>query len=137
MPRPEEITDRPEPVTAHSAVSAMKYRNPIAVFFLSIFTFGIYPVVWCFKTRRELYNSGYDIPTAWLLFIPFVNLYWLWRYAEAVEEATDGANTKIVYFILMLPFIQAVGHAIIQHEFNRAPQLPPGDITITVERIGP
>ncbi len=53
----------------------MKNRSPIAVFLLPMFTFGIYGLVWLVKTKNEMNSLGAKIPTAWLLIIPFVNLY--------------------------------------------------------------
>src|SRR5947208_10264802 len=43
-----------------------------------IYRFGV--------TKNELNQRGTEIPTAWLLIVPFVNLYWLWRFAEGVEK---------------------------------------------------
>ncbi len=56
----------------------MQQRSPFLVFLLSLITFGIYGIVWYVKTKNEMNARGAQIPTAWLLIIPIVNIYWLW-----------------------------------------------------------
>lgn len=51
----------------------MKKRNPLAVFLLSIVTFGIYDLYWLAKTRKELNDkTSIKIPSIWILFIPAI-----------------------------------------------------------------
>jgi len=95
----------------------MKHRGPIAVFFLSIITLGIYSIVWQVKTKGEMNRLGASIPTAWLIIIPFVNWWWLWKYSEGVELVTKNEMSKILAFILLF-LLGAIGMAIIQNEFN-------------------
>jgi membrane associated rhomboid family serine protease len=61
---------------------------------------------------------GSNIPTAWLLIIPFVNIWWLWEYAEGVERVTNKAMSQVVAFILLL-LLSAIGDAVIQDAFNK------------------
>src|SRR5438067_446549 len=96
----------------------MTKRSAIAVFFLCIFTFGIYNIVWRVKTKGEMNRLGSNIPTAWLLIIPFVNLWWMWEYAGGVEKVTKNGISQIVAFILLL-LLWAIGDAIIQDAFNK------------------
>ena len=96
----------------------MTKRGPIAVFFLSIFTLGIYIIVWRVKTKGEMNRLGSNIPTAWLMIIPFVNIWWLWEYAGGVERTTNKAMSQVVAFILLL-LLSAIGDAIIQDAFNK------------------
>jgi hypothetical protein len=96
----------------------MTKRSPIAVFFLSIFTFGIYIIVWRVKTKGEMNRLGANIPTAWLLIIPFVNIWWLWEYAEGVEKITNKGMSQVVAFILLI-LLSAIGDAVIQESFNK------------------
>ena len=101
----------------------MKIRNPVAVFFLPIITFGIYAIYWYVKTKEELKAKGANIPTAWLLIVPIVNLYWLWLYAQGVEKATNSAFTAPVAFILLL-LLGSIGMAIVQNKFNTIGEAP-------------
>lgn len=107
----------------------MKNRSPVAVFFLSIITFGIYSIVWQVKTKNELNKLGASIPTAWLLIIPFVNIYWLWKYSEGVEKATNGTMSGVLAFVLLF-LLGVIGMAILQNEYNKlgagVPTVTPG-----------
>src|SRR5579872_5705935 len=96
----------------------MTKRSPIAVFFLSIFTLGIYIIVWRVKTKGEMNRLGANIPSAWLMIIPLVNIWWLWEYAEGVEKITKKGMTQVVAFILLF-LLSAIGDAIIQDTFNK------------------
>lgn len=96
----------------------MKNRSPIAVFLLTLITFGIYGIVWYVKTKGEMNKLGADIPTAWLLIIPFVNYYWLWKYSEGVEKVTKGKISGILSFVMLL-LLSVIAIAIIQNEFNK------------------
>lgn len=96
----------------------MTKRNPFAVFILPFVTFGIYSIVWYVKTKEEMNSRGADIPTAWLLIIPFVNLYWLWKYSRGVEKVTKGGSSGVSTFLLLL-FLSVIGMAITQSAFNK------------------
>lgn len=96
----------------------MKQRSPIAVFFLSLITVGIYAIVWEVKTKNEMNKLGAEIPTAWLLIIPFANIYWTWKYSEGVEKVTQGKISGILAFILLF-LLGIIGMAIIQDTFNK------------------
>ena len=95
----------------------MKHRNPIAVFFLSLITFGIYALVWQVKTKGEMNKLGAKIPSAWLLIIPFVNIYWLWKYCEGIDKVTNSKLSGVMAFVLLF-LLGSIGMAIIQNDFN-------------------
>lgn len=95
----------------------MKHRNPLAVFFLSLITVGIYAFVWHVKTKGELNRLGAKIPTAWLLIVPFANLYWIWKYAEGVETVSGGKISAVMALLLLL-ILSIVGLAILQSMYN-------------------
>ena len=67
----------------------MQHRNPIMVILLSLITLGIYTLVWSARTKNEMNAKGAQIPTAWLLIIPFVSYFWLWKFSEGVEVVTS------------------------------------------------
>lgn len=97
----------------------MKYRNPFAVAVFSIITFGIYALVWEVKTKNEMNRLGAQIPTAWLLIVPFANIWWLWKYCQGVEKVTGGKLSGIMAFVVMF-LLSIVGMAIVQNEFNQS-----------------
>lgn len=98
----------------------MTNRSPFAVFLLSLVTGGIYGVFWYYWTKQEMNSQGADIPTLWLIIIPFVNYYWLWKYSEGVEKVTKGSLSGPVAFLLMF-LLGSIGAAIIQDKFNSYP----------------
>jgi len=96
----------------------MQHRDPIMVILLSIITFGIYYLVWLVTTKNQMNTKGAQIPTAWLLIIPLVNIWWCWRFCEGVELITNkGMQTVIAFLLLWL--LGIIGIAIIQNELNK------------------
>jgi hypothetical protein len=101
----------------------MKQRNVAAVLILTLFTFGIYGIVWSVKTKNEMNKLGAQIPTAWLIIIPFVNLWWMWKYSEGVEKVTGGKLSTVMCFVLWF-LLGIIGQMIIQYEFNKMGSTP-------------
>ena len=91
----------------------MTKRSVIAVILLSFLTFGIYHLYWYVKTKDEMVAQGADIPTAWLLIIPFANIYWLWKWSEGVEHVTRGKMAAGVSFLLVF-LLNLIGMARVQ-----------------------
>src|SRR5512133_3900864 len=96
----------------------MKRRGPFAVFFLSLFTLGIYAFIWQILTKCEMNRIGAKIPTAWLIIIPIVNIWWTWEYCGGVEKVTKGKMSQVIAFILIW-LLGIIGIAIIQDSFNK------------------
>jgi hypothetical protein len=97
----------------------MTKRHPAVVLILALVTCGIYHVYWLVATKGEMKRQGADIPTAWLLLIPFVNFYWLWKYSEGVEKVSRFSAAGA--FVLLL-LTGAIGAAIVQNAFNKTPE---------------
>ena len=96
----------------------MQNRSPIGVIVLTLVTCGIYGLVWLVKTKGELVTRGADIPTAWLLIVPFANLWWMWKYSQGVEKVTNGQMSTVLTFILIV-LLGFIGYGIIQDSFNK------------------
>lgn len=96
----------------------MQHRGPVMVFFLSLITFGIYSLVWFVKTKNEMNTKGAKIPTAWLLIIPLIDYFWLWKFCEGVEVVTNKEMGAGVAFLLVF-FLGVIGMAIIQNKLNK------------------
>ncbi|HEY6171146.1 MAG TPA: DUF4234 domain-containing protein [Candidatus Kapabacteria bacterium] len=96
----------------------MTKRSPVAVFFLTIFTLGIYLIVWRVKTKGEMCRLSADIPTSWCMIIPIVNIWWLWKYSGGVALVTKEKISQPVSFLLLF-LLSAIGDAIIQDYFNK------------------
>jgi hypothetical protein len=96
----------------------MQKRAPIVVILLTVFTLGIYGLVWHVKTKREMNARGADIPTSWLLVVPLANLYWLWKWAEGVEVVTRRSMSSAGAFVLVI-LTGFIGQAIVQSKLNQ------------------
>ncbi len=96
----------------------MKQRNPIAVVLLSFITLGIYSIYWYVVTKGEMNQKGATIPTAWLIIIPFVNIWWMWKYSEGVELVTDHKMSTVIAFVLLF-VLGPIGSAVLQDSFNK------------------
>ncbi len=101
----------------------MPERSVAFVIVVGLITCGIYSLIWFVKTKREMVAMGADIPTAWLLIVPFANIYWMWKWSGGVELVTEplprGRMTQPIAFLLIL-VLDIIGIAIIQDAFNKA-----------------
>lgn len=96
----------------------MQNRSPLMVLVLSFITLGIYSLYWHVVTKREMNKSGADIPTAWLILIPIVGIYWQWKFSEGIGTVTKGSTSGPVAFLLLY-LLGCIGMAIIQSELNK------------------
>lgn len=101
----------------------MTERSPILVFLLPVITLGIYGLIWLVKTKDEMNEQGAGIPTAWLLIVPVVQLWWMWKYAEGVGKVTRGETSSGLAFIMLL-LLGNIGMAVIQSGFNKRALMP-------------
>lgn len=92
-------------------------RSPIVVLLLGAFTGGIYSLIWYVKTKDEMVSRGADIPTAWYLIIPILNLLWLWKWGQGVEKVTNGEMSAVVALILLI-MLGPIGMFVVQGKFN-------------------
>ena len=108
-----------------------KRRNPVASWLLPFITFGIYGLVWIYKTNKEL--SEYDpriqvnptmsvlafFPGFLLIVPPFVAA---WRLGTRVAQAQRTAGvpecTPVLAFILWM-FVANTGVLYLQSEINK------------------
>ncbi len=97
----------------------MTKRSVVAVLLLTCVTFGIYGIIWMVKTKNEMNSQGASIPTAWLIIVPIVSIWWMWKYAGGVEHVTRGKSSQVIAFILLF-VLGVIGMAIIQDAFNKA-----------------
>ena len=98
--------------------TSLKNRDPIMVLIFSIITFGIYGLYWHIKTKLEMNDSGAQIPTAWLIIIPIVSIWWMWKFCEGVEQVTNRQMNAPVAFVLLF-LVGMIGAVIIQSSLNK------------------
>jgi len=101
----------------------MKKRSPVAVLLLPFVTFGIYSIYWSVATKIEMNKLGAKIPTAWLIIIPIVNIWWMWKHSEGVEIVTKEKMSAVLAFILQF-LLGFIGQAIIQDSLNKVSEAP-------------
>lgn len=93
-------------------------RNIFVVYLLMFFTFGIYGIIWNVKTKREINSLGGDIPTSWLIIIPFVNIYWFYKYYDNFGTYVTKQDDGVLWFVLSM-IIGIFMPYIVQSKLNR------------------
>lgn len=68
----------------------------------TIFTFGLYPIYWTYKTAKMLDRGTNQDLTPILAIIPFVNIISYWQISEAAEPVTEKDAMPV--FLLFLFF---------------------------------
>ena len=81
------------------------------------------------STKGELIEKGANIPTAWLLIVPFVSIWWMWKYFEGAEQVTSEKVNGVLMFILAVFITSLISSALCQDAYNNlsdvsAPQDP-------------
>ncbi|MDR0462865.1 MAG: hypothetical protein LBG64_01430 [Pseudomonadales bacterium] len=98
----------------------MKNRSPIVVaLVLPLVTCFLYPIYWFIVTGNEMSQRGVDLPAIWWVFIPGLNLVWLFKWAQGVEQISNGKVSAITLFIIGFVFLPAEMF-IAQKAFNEA-----------------
>jgi hypothetical protein len=122
-PQPTPNSNKETVPSNNATVTPIKKRNVWVVILLSLFTFGIYFIIWTVQTTKELRGNTKSAPNPLILFlilIPVVNFfaifYYFWKYCKAINELTGFNN--ILLFILYLVFTP-VAMFLIQSELNK------------------
>jgi hypothetical protein len=104
----------------------IKRRDIVAIYLLTIITFGIYALYWLVQTKKEMNGLGATIPTAWLLIVPIANLYWMYKYCEAFATYVKKDNNAVLWFIVYV-LVSIIMPAIVQSELNKLAASPQAD----------
>lgn len=87
----------------------MTKRSAFTVFLLTSVTCGIYGLIWLANTKEEMNARGAKIPSMIHLFIPILNLLWLWKWCQGAEQVTGGkvsaGTAMIASFFGFAPFV--------------------------------
>ena len=94
------------------------YRNVITVYVLMVVTFGFYGLIWTVKSKRDMNALGASIPTSWLLLVPFVSLYYYYKYCEGYSTYIKRDNNTILWFLVAM-IAGIVLPAIVQADLNK------------------
>lgn len=129
-----------EEVQIRGTQSTAKIRNPLAPALLPFITFGIYALVWYYKTNREMADLGKatgrteelgDSPGtsllavtlgAFILVPPFISIYHTYQRQQALRNMTtpgdDGVEAGLG--LLLQIFISPIAHYMMQSSLNKA-----------------
>ncbi len=99
----------------------IKKRSLVGMFFLCIFTCGLYTLYWWYKTKNEINSIGGTIPPYWFSFLPILRLYFDFRYAQDFVRFVRQDNDAVIewgyfFLILFMPFLRIF---IIQYDLNK------------------
>jgi len=90
-------------------------RSPLAT--LGYCFVPLFAVYWFVETKEELKKrTGMALPSGWWFAVPGGGIYFIWKWAEAVEKATG--YSKMNAFLLCL-FIAPFGVYTVQGKFNQ------------------
>ena len=95
----------------------MTKRSPVMVLVLCMVTCAIYELIWTMSTRNEMVERGADIPGNVFMFIPFANVWYVWKWSQGVEHVTKGAMSGTMAFLVGV-FLGPIGAMMIQGKFN-------------------
>ena len=93
-------------------------RNLWHMAFFMLITLGIYSIYWLVSTKLELNRLGAKIPTAWLIIIPFANIYFFYKFAEGFCTVILNNKSQTVAYFLLLLLTFPIGEFIFQHQMN-------------------
>lgn len=96
----------------------MKNRSVAGLIIFTILTLGIYGIYWLVSTKGELNERGAKIPSALLIIVPLVNIYWYWKYYEGAEQVTTGKVNAVLMFVLGFFVTPLIPYALCQSAYN-------------------
>lgn len=94
-------------------------RDLITIFIYTILTLGFYLIYWTVVTKDEFNKNGAHIPTAWLIIIPFANLYFCYKLAQAFAVQVLNNKSLTLPYFLLIPFLNPIGVLIYQAHMNK------------------
>ena len=94
-------------------------RTVTEMIVLMVITLGIYTLYWLYITKEELNNNRAHVPTFLFFFIPLVNFYFLYKFAEAFCAIVLKDKSQSVAYFLLILFLFPVGELIMQSQINR------------------
>ncbi len=95
-------------------------RNLWVMLLLYIVTLGFYFFYWLYKTKEEINKIGGKIPTIIFAVIPFLNIYFDYRYAQDYVKYIRKSDDKglIILFFLLIFCLPIFAPFIIQYDLN-------------------
>ena len=94
-------------------------RNLWKMICLMVITFGIYMIYWLVATKCELNKRGAEIPSAWLLIIPIVQIYFLYKFTEGYCAVVFKNQSQTIAHFLVITLLLPIGELILQSNINK------------------
>ena len=85
---------------------------------LLFLAYVVYYYYWLYKTKVEMNALGANIPTFILIFIPLINIYWIYKYAKGFVSVIKKKGSPWLWFAFIF-FIGPIAAFFIQKELNR------------------
>lgn len=85
---------------------------------LTLVTGGLYLAYWFVVTKWELSAMGAQLPTAFLFFIPFVNIYFIYKFSQAFAQKVLKNESEALTYFLLLFLLMPIGGLIAQSKIN-------------------
>ncbi|NPE07362.1 MAG: DUF4234 domain-containing protein [Asgard group archaeon] len=95
----------------------VKERDPMMTIVFMIISCGLYMLYWLYETSKELTELGAELPTIWFIFIPGVNIYYIYKYTEEWHRIVKYKEQEAM-IVFLLCFVY-YGYFIIQTELNK------------------
>ncbi|HEV2601535.1 MAG TPA: hypothetical protein VGT41_04500 [Candidatus Babeliales bacterium] len=95
----------------------------------ALIAYMIFYLHWLVTTKNELNCRGASIPTAWFIIIPFLNIYFFYKYSQAFSRyiLNGKASTTLGCFLLIF-FMQPIAIIILQMQLNKLARSEPTSI---------
>lgn len=97
----------------------LEERETLVCVFLTLLTLGFYGLYWFVVTKRDIVSRGGNIPTCWLMIVPFANIYLLYRYSREAARVFRNRDDWIAYFILYFFMGGVITLALVQEKLNK------------------
>jgi hypothetical protein len=93
-------------------------KSPAMLFLLVMVTCGIYALLWYSNTGQAMRAKGADIPPFWYILIPIMNIIWMWKWCQGLDQVSGG-QLSAGSNLLKLMFLGGIGMAWLQSDMNK------------------
>ena len=109
-------------IGAFSIIRATAESQTPAIIFapIAVIAYMIFYIHWLVTTKNALNCLGATIPTTWFIIIPFVNVYFFYKYSQAFSRyvLNNRATTTFGCFLLIF-CMQPIAIIILQMQLNK------------------
>ena len=121
------VNDKVSNMNNQQNMVSPNYVDMIKHILLLLFTFGIYHIIWIYKTTEytnqlkpsEERNSVVNVLLC--LFIPFYTIFWYYKTAEIIYDCIDDNDSSFKTMVLVFSiFIPIVSSIFVQDKINKA-----------------